>query len=363
MNTIKMAAKHASKLTASYPWTKSPVVVGAPMRSFAGPALAVAISRAGGLGFIGPGPKTENTLQDLETATELLEKPSFDSPKRGATLPVGVGFIVWLADLAVAGPGIEKHRPAAVWLFAPRGGQQELDQWTAKIKEVSPETEVWIQVGTLAEALSAATSPSPPDVLVLQGAEAGGHGRAEDAVGITVLLPEVADALRAAGKGDIPLVAAGGIADGRGAASAFALGAAAVTMGTRFLASTEARVPKGYQDEVVRASDGATSTVRTQLYNHLRGMFDWPSQWSPRGLWNASWVDHQAGVAFEELKRRHDEVEKEGDKAWGKQTGRVATYAGSAVGLVKEVKGAEEIVLELRKEVAEVVEGLAEILG
>jgi nitronate monooxygenase len=134
-----------------------------------------------------------------------------------------------------------------------------------------------------------------------------------------------------------------------------------VVMGTRFLAAREARIGKGYQDEVVRATDGARATVRTQLYNHLRGTFGWPDEFSPRTIVNKSWVEHDAGVGFEELKRRHDELlEEGGDKAWGPE-GRTATYAGASVGLVRDVQGAGAIVETVRSDAVDILTSLSEL--
>ncbi|KAJ6443510.1 2-nitropropane dioxygenase precursor [Purpureocillium lavendulum] len=352
-------------LARAYPWAKAPFIVGAPMRVLSGPRLAVAVSQAGGLGFIGPTLKSGDLVSDLEEAAALIRSSSRlasasttlhvgDHGPR-ATLPVGVGFQTWNSDVAASLAALEKHQPCAVWLFAPRRGQSELDEWVAAVRRASPSTKIWIQVGTLREATDAVGSPSPPDVLVIQGAEAGGHGRAADGMGTMALFPEVSDATRASG---IPLVAAGGIVDGRGVAAALSLGAAGVAMGTRMLASAEARISRGYQDEVVRAADGASSTVRTQLYNHLRGTFGWPEQFSPRGVINRSWIEHQEGVPFDELKKRHDRAAAEaGDAAWGPE-GRLATYAGAAVGLVRSVDDAATIVDGVRREAKDIVTSL-----
>ncbi|KND89127.1 Nitronate monooxygenase [Tolypocladium ophioglossoides CBS 100239] len=340
-----------------YPWIKSPLIVGAPMRVMSGPSLAVAVSSAGGLGFIGPQVTAEDVFLDLEKAVDLVSSASaFRRRTSPALLPIGVGFQTWNGDLQVAKSAVQKHRPCAIWLFAPRRGQDELNEWTTGVRQASPETQVWIQVGTLGEAIEAARSPTPPDVLVVQGAEAGGHGRAKDGLGTMALFPETADATRESG---IPLVAAGGIVDGRGVAAALALGAAGVAMGTRLLAATETRISRGYQNEVLRATDGATSTVRTQLYNHLRGAFGWPDQFSPRTLINRSWVDHEAGVPFDRLKQLHDEAAKTGDAGWGLE-GRLATYVGAAVGLVRSVDDAGAIVNRARDEATSIIRSLAD---
>jgi nitronate monooxygenase len=361
MNAIRnvMTSNGArTKLSNVFPWVISPLIVGAPMRIMSGPRLALAVSKAGGLGFIGPGAKPEDTAKDLKTVRELLREiqgSTFpDSYRSGNVLPVGVGFQLWNGDLQSAAKAVGEHHPCAAWLFAPRHGQEELDEWTARLREASPSIHIWIQTGTLKESEEAAKSAHRPDVLVIQGTEAGGHGRATDGMGIMTLFPEVADHVRDSG---MSLIAAGGIADGRGITAALALGAHGVAMGTRFLASTEARISKGYQNEVVRATDGAQSTTKTMLYNHLRGTMGWPEQYSPRGITNKSWHDHQAGVSFKELKRLHDEAEKSGDAGWGPE-GRLATYAGAAVGLVHSVEDAESLVKRLQDEAKAIIRSL-----
>jgi len=348
------AIEFKASLNQVYHWVKAPFVVAAPMRVMSGARLAVAVSEAGGLGFIGPGVKAADTLRELEAAKKALASSSIT--RTNNLLPVGVGFQTWNGDLEVAASALQQYRPCAAWLFAPRHGQKELDAWTGRLRDASRDTQIWIQVGTIREALEAARSAAAPDVLVIQGAEAGGHGRAKDGMGIMTLLPEVDDALKEA-QSKIPVFAAGGIADGRGVAAALALGASGVAMGTRFLASAEAQISKGYQDEVVRASDAATSTTRTHLYNHLRGTFGWPEEFAPRTIVNRSWADQQAGVPFEELQKLHDQAVASGDKGWGPE-GRLATYAGANIGLIHSVDDAAVIVGNARSEANSIIDTL-----
>lgn len=347
----------AAKLLSHYPWAKGPLIISAPMRVFSGPSLALAVSRAGGLGFIGPSIKTKDMNPDLEQASALLQKEraSFSAlPSTNSLLPVGVGFQLWADDLDIAVNTIEKFKPCAAWLYAPKDASKDYDQWSRQIRQASPQTKIWIQIGTLKEARQLLLLSEKPDVIVVQGAESGGHGRAADGMGIMSLFPEVADAIA---RSHIPLVAAGGIADGRGVAAAMCLGAAGIAMGTRFLAATEARVSKGYQNEVVRASDGAASTTRTLLYNHLRGTFGWPAEYSPRTIINKTFIEHQDGVPFDKLKTLHDEAVKAGDQGWG-PNGRLATYAGASIGLIHSVAGAEEIVREVQNEAKSKIQSL-----
>lgn len=343
------------RLSAEYPWTSIPLIVSAPMRVMSGPEMAVAVSGAGGLGFIGPGEKPEDTAIDLEKAKSLVAASGTQQISEHAVLPVGVGFQIWNGNLDVAASAVSQYEPAAAWLFAPRHGQPDVDAWIKRLRSASPRTKIWLQIGTLQEALDAVRSASPPDVLVVQGAEAGGHGRTTDGIGFITLLPEIADATRGSG---IPLIAAGGVADGRGVVAALGVGAAGVAMGTRFLASHEARIKKGYQNEVVRATDGGANTVRTHLYNHLRGTFGWPEQFSPRTIVNRSWAEHRAGTAFEVIKKRHDDAVSKGDEAWGPD-GWTATYAGANIGLVTHVADAGTIVAETRREAVDIIRTLS----
>ncbi|KAF7587064.1 hypothetical protein BBP40_007801 [Aspergillus hancockii] len=341
-----------TSLSRAYPWVTSPLIVSAPMRVMSGPALAVAVSHAGGLGFLGPGVKTQDMIKDLEEVSALVQELRTSSsafPTLTTTLPIGVGFQLWSDNVDTAVSGIQKFKPCTAWLFAPRNGQTDYDNWSRRIRDASSQTQIWIQIGTVAEAKGLLQGTERPDVIVVQGADAGGHGRTKDGLGLITLLPEIIDVLAGS---QIPILAAGGIADGRGAAAALCLGADGVVMGTRFLATTEARISRGYQNEIVRACDGAVTTTRTLLYNHLRGTMGWPEEYSPRTIINRSFVEHQAGRQFEELKKDHDEALKAGDAGWGPE-GRLATYAGASIGLIHGVKDAAAVVHEVREGVLE----------
>lgn len=360
MRSLRNAQKHLTSLKHLYPWIKTPLIVGAPMKAISGPALAVAISQAGGIGFIGPGNKPQDLAPALTHAAELVSKSRAFSEDSAKNLPIGIGIQTWAGDLEVTKKILKAHKVAVavVWFFAPRHGQEELNDWIRGVREVSPESEIWVQVASVKDAVAAAMGRERVDVLVIQGSDAGGHSLTQGA-GIVALLPEVADALEESGAGGVPLIAAGGISDSRGVAAALALGASGSALGTRFLASKEAIINPGYQAHVIDASDGGQSTVRTQLYNHLRGTMDWPEAFDARGLVNQSWRDHVEGVVFEENKERYIEAMGKGPDGWGKE-GRMATYAGNGVGLVNQVKSAGDIVEELRTGVSDITRLAAE---
>src|SRR5262249_50203670 len=115
---------------------------------------------------------------------------------------------------------------------------------------------VFLQVGSVEEAVKAAEAGG--DAIIAQGVEAGGH--VKGATSLSALVPAGVETVSPG-----PVVAPGGRANGRGIVAALSLGAQAVSMGTRFLASTEAFVPPGYKDRIVKSR--AEDTIYTQLFD------------------------------------------------------------------------------------------------
>ena len=355
------AMAKADLLRKFYPWTEGPLVCCAPMRRIAHAPLAVAVSMAGGFGFFGAGEDTSTLGAHLSQAKQLLSSgPPLTTV--GGVLPIGVGFLNWGADLDEAARQLRKFRPAAAWLFAPPS-LNALVEWTIKIRiETGGATAMWVQVGSVAEAYDVCTR-CMPDVVVVQGQDAGGHGL-NKGCSIVTLVPEVIDALEAAvRKGQVKtmpfIMAAGGIIEGRGLAAALALGADGVVMGTRYLASHEAEISQGYKDEVLRASDGGQSTVRSSIYDEARGITQWPEQYGGRGVVNQTYHDAVAGMEPEENLRLYGEASGQGDEGWGPE-GRMTTYAGTGVGLVKKLQSAGDITREIREEARRIIGSLAD---
>ncbi|KAK6002964.1 hypothetical protein QM012_000809 [Aureobasidium pullulans] len=330
----------ASLLTRTYPWIKLPLIVSAPMLNAATPALAASVSQAGGIGFLAGGTKPAE-LDKLLTKTSALIFSK--SRLRNGILPIGVGFQNWGCDLHAMSPVFRKHCVAAIWLFAPKQ-LADFRPWAEEIRSVSQgRTQVWIQVGTVSEALEV-MKLARPNVIVVQGTDAGGHGLRQSA-SIISLLPETKDALEAAGYPHVPVLAAGGIVESRGVAAALTLGADGVVMGTRFLASKEAGIPKGWQNELIRVKDGGTTTKRSTLCDRLKETVGWPEHYDGRAITNKGHLDEEAGLSDAENVRLYKAELKLGDEAFGNH-GRMVTYAGTGVGLIKEAKSAAEIVDE-----------------
>jgi len=231
-------------------------VISAPMGFASGGKLAAAVSAAGGLGLIGGGYGNEAWLREQFAAA--------------GNQHIGCGFITWslhkqphLLDIAL------DHAPGAMFLSfgdpAP---------FAERVKRAG--VPLICQVQTLKDARRAIEVGA--DIVVAQGAEAGGHGEKRATF---TLVPEIAD-LIAVQSPDVLLCAAGGVADGRGLASALVLGADGVVMGSRFWASAEALVHANFQKAAVSAT--GDDTLRSKTIDLVRGINDWPGRYNIRTM-------------------------------------------------------------------------------
>ncbi|HYO30045.1 MAG TPA: nitronate monooxygenase, partial [Thermomicrobiales bacterium] len=210
----------------------SPIVL-APMNGIAGGRLAAAVSNAGGLGLVGGG------YGDLDWLRRELALVQAETDR-----PWGVGLITWratpeLVELALG------YRPAAFLLSFG-----DVRPYAAAIKAAGCRLVCQVQGVEMAREAVAAGA----DIIVAQGSEAGGHGAAGHAT--FPLVPAVVDAVA-----PIPVLAAGGIADGRGLAAALTLGSQGVMIGTRFAAATESLMHEQAKAQIVTAR--AADTART----------------------------------------------------------------------------------------------------
>jgi len=217
-------------------------IVSAGMAFASRAELAAAVSNAGGLGTLGADLQPPAAIRDLIRATRKLTSE-----------PIGVDFITPFATREHIEVCIEERIELAVFFW-----ELPSEEWIRRLQLSG--TRVWMQVGAVAEACTAARAGV--DAIVAQGSEAGGHNRAEAAT--FSLLPAVVRAVA-----PIPVLAAGGIVDGRGLAAALALGAEAVWCGTRFAASHEANLHTEYKARILAASVG--DTMRSALFD-----VEWP---------------------------------------------------------------------------------------
>lgn len=312
------------------------------MAGSAGSDLASAVTLAGGLGQIG----SANDFNALETE---LTSPAITKLPRTSSghLPIGVGLLLFLIKQDEAMAVLRKHRPAVVWLFAA-SETADYASWVKQARQASPGSLLFVQTGSVRDAVQIAREAAP-DVLVVQGADAGGHGLAKSA-GLLSLLPEVQDALAREGLEGVKVVGSGGITDGRGAAAALALGAEGVVMGTRFLGARETSIDPTWREAVLQAKDGGRETVKSMLFDELRGPSIWPNGYDGRGIANESSEDFEKGVGIDQVRQLYAEASQHEDKGFGVGgKGRAAMWAGTGVGLVAKEQSAAEIVNEVRE--------------
>ncbi|KAJ2979750.1 hypothetical protein NQ176_g3064 [Zarea fungicola] len=323
------------------PWLQWPVLVNAPMSGVAGSRLAVAVTCAGGLGQIGFTGDADAFDEELATAKLQLQNRKLKNQTcDDHILPIGAGIIVFGTPIEEFIPVIAKHTPAVVWLsFATA---VEFQRWTTRIRQASPLTKVWIQVGSATAALEAAHH-CRPDALVLQGSDAGGHGH-ESGASIIPLIPEVTDVLHNEGLVDIPLIAAGGIMDGRGTAAALALGALGVVMGTRFLGAEEAKVPPEFRKAIFESWDGAESTARSTAFDAMWGPNPWPELYNGRCLKNLIYENVKDGLSEEAARIQLHHYLRSRSLQDIPAKDMMSIWAGTGVGLVREIEKAADIV-------------------
>ena len=293
-----------------------PIVLG-PMGGVAGGHLAATVSNAGGLGLVGGGYGDPTWLR-----TELSRV------KEGTRRPWGVGLITWSIDRSVFELALS-YRPDAFMLsfgdprpFAPA------------IKSAG--CKLICQVQGLEEARLAREAGA--DIIVAQGTEAGGHGGGRATL---PLVPAVVDAVA-----PTAVVAAGGIADGRGLAAALMLGAQGALIGTRFYASPEALGHDGAKQRIVAAH--GNETARTRVFDIVRG-YAWPPLHTGRALRNRfmdRWDGHESNleVALEAERAAYQAAAAKGD------CDTAVVWAGEAVDLIKSVEGAAALVARISAE-------------
>ncbi|ODQ55292.1 inosine monophosphate dehydrogenase [Saitoella complicata NRRL Y-17804] len=319
-------------------------VISAPMAFVSGAALAVAVTKAGGLGFIAAGydiPAVENELREARRMLGVQDT-------RTLGVGVGVGFIAWGADPDKVLPPILALRPCAIWVFSTVP-EDDYTPWVNAVHTLTPPgttpPKVFAQVGSVTSARKAAEQGV--DVIVAQSSDAGGHGGTRGC-GLTSLVPEIIDAVHTT-HSHIPVYAAGGLVDGRGLASVLALGADGGVFGTRFVATPEALPPRELKEVLVRASDGGQCTTRTRVFDDMRGTTGWPMSFDGRALRNKTTID---GVTEAENKKLYKEALHKKDYE------RLVVWAGTGVGLVKEIKPAGEVVREIWTDCGKTIKGL-----
>jgi nitronate monooxygenase len=298
----------------------------APMDVVSGARLTAAVSSAGGFGILGGGYGDRGWLEQETGKLKAVQAP------------FGIGFITWslakqpeLLDIAL------NARPRAIMLSFG-----DPKPFASRIKAAGALLICQVQSEDMAQAALDAGA----DILVAQGTEAGGHGASRTTLDIVPAIIDLA-------AGHVPVVAAGGIADGRGLAAMMALGAAGVLLGTRFYASQESDGAEEAKRRICAATGG--STTRGIIFDMSRNNV-WPAPFTGRCLIN----DHARRWTGRELELLQNVGAVAAEYAAAKAAGNfdiAAVIAGEAVGLIHDIPPAAEIVDRIVTEADQILLG------
>jgi nitronate monooxygenase len=288
----------------------------APMDLVADARLTAAVSAAGGLGLLGGGYGEAAWLErELAALAKLGQR-------------FGVGFITWsLAKQPALLDRALERGPVAVMLSF--GDPHDFVPRIHRANAVAI-----CQVQSVAMAQQAVDAGA--DFLIAQGTEAGGHGAAR---GLFTLLPELVDRFGS----QVPVIAAGGIADGRGLAAAMVLGACGAMVGTRFYASDEAAGAAAAKQRIV-AADGDAS-VRSIVFDISRRNV-WPTPFNGRCLRNEQ-TQRWLGREVELMQRADEESKRYLEARTAGNFDIAAVIAGESAGLIHGIEPAARIVERL----------------
>lgn len=281
--------------------------------------LAAGVSNAGGLGLIGAASApAEWVREQIREAKKLTDKP------------FGVNIML-MSPYADEVAKVVAEEGVKVVTTGAGNPEKYMKMWKEAGVKVIPVV--------ASVALAKRMERCGADALVAEGTEAGGHIGENTTM---VLVPQIVDAV------NIPVIAAGGIADGRGIAAAFMLGARAVQMGTHFVATKESMVHENYKNAILKAKDIDSRVTGRKTGHPVRAL---------RNQMTKQYLDmEKAGASFEELEHltlgglRRAVVD--GDVVNG------SVMAGQSAAMVKEILSCEELIQKLVKETDALIGGL-----
>ncbi len=273
--------------------------------------LAAAVSEGGGLGIIAAGNAPgEYVRQQIRAARQLTEKP------------VGVNIML-LSPYAEEVARVVTEEKVEVVTTGAGNPSAYIREWLAAGIRVIPVV-ASVAMARLMTRLGASA-------LIAEGGESGGH---VGELTTMVLVPQVCDAT------DLPVIAAGGIADGRGAAAAFMLGACAVQMGTRFLSAEECTIHPVYKEKILKATDLCTVVTGRRLGHPVRSLRTPFAREYAKAEYGGMPDEELEALGTGALRR----AVQEGDNERG------CFLSGQIAALVRKVQPAAEIVREVMEE-------------
>ncbi|HIW60125.1 MAG TPA: enoyl-[acyl-carrier-protein] reductase FabK [Candidatus Anaerobutyricum avicola] len=280
--------------------------------------LAAAVSEAGGLGIIGSG-----------GAPASWVKEQIQQVKKKTSKPFGVNIMLMNPEAdAIAQVIVDEGVPVVT--TGAGNPEKYMEMWKAAGVKVIPVV--------ASVALAKRMERTGADAVIAEGTESGGH------IGETTtmaLVPQVVDAV------SIPVIAAGGIADGRGIAAAFMLGAKAVQMGTIFVASKESIASDAYKNKVVKAKDIDTKVTGRSTGHPVRCIRNKQTQEYLRLEAEGATLEELEHLTLGGLRK----AVVDGDVING------SVMAGQIAGLVKEVRSCKDIVESLNAQAEELLKG------
>ena len=300
-------------------------IVQAGMGAFTSAELAAAVSNAGALGTIGAANRSAEGL-----GAEI------DRVRRLTRLPFAVNHLVSNLDKEAFSVTLKSRVPVISFALGDPGDLVRQAHDSGAL--------VMHQVHTVTQAKQAVDRGV--NVLIAQGGEAGGFGQY---VGTFVLLPQVVDAVR-----PVPVLAAGGIADGRGLAAALLLGAQGVNLGTRFLATAEAPVSEGYKKTILEAQ--SEDAVKVEVWNDFMPVPGRDGYGTvPRAI--RTWFIERWQGQRVDAKKNAEMIRAELTAAAEQGTfHELVPFAGQTVGLINEIAPAGEIVRRIVEEARQLLD-------
>jgi enoyl-[acyl-carrier protein] reductase II len=290
--------------------------------------VCAAVSEAGGFGTLGMAAEGPDSIRrEMRRVRELTDKPFGvdllaalpESMVRAIDVIIEEGARVFVAGLGVPGPIIKKCHDAGL--------------------------QVWSMCGKVSHAVAAEEAGC--DVVVAQGTEAGGH---TGQIAGMALIPQIVDAV------GIPVLAAGSIVDGRGLAAALAFGAQGAWMGTRFIASHEARAHEAYKKRITEIDASDTRVTKSYSGKPMRVIRNsWTDEWERRPQ-DIKPFPEQMRISAREmllLGGPGDELDE----------ARACMPCGQGAGAIRDIASCQEIIDRVMREARETIARLGRLAG
>lgn len=358
-----MSSAWRTRFTAKFP-ARLPLM-GAPMAGVSGGALAAETCRAGGLGFIAAGHCINSScLQELEDEIAIFRQ-------KCSTEPLCIGWIGFSSfgneeRFRLYEEVLTKHKPAVVQFFAPSISHHPSTQKTNVEMAKDHNAKVLLQVGSVAEGLKAIESGA--DGIIAQGSEAGGHGLRREMGSGTLPLAARLVQLAAQAPHHPIVLAAGGIADGRGVAAALALGCDGAVLGTRLWASKEALNKESLKQKLAATTSG-DGVERTRAFDQIINTYTatpWPSPYDSVGAlrneltekWSVPQeLDKELAREGSELVANFKAATKGGDPTIAQ------VLSGEGVGEIDAIESTHDIMARIDQEARSAIQNMSNLLG